>query len=163
MIHQITELREENHCTTLFLWKLTFMLKFLRVVLIYMVSLCRVFTLVLLAAVPVLSAIVLKHKLRKSGVCEACTRRRRHRGEEPGSAGKSTDAWLHPWTVCSSPQGWCEPFWATFPKGDTKKGFQEFNLWSLTTCCLQVFLLLEKKFLLTALFAKENKEGWSFL
>lgn len=91
VICQITELGEENHCTALFLWKLTFTSKSLWVLLIYTVSLCHVFTLVLLAAVLVLSATVLNTNSGKAASARcAC------------SVKQGPEAWTQRWEAGNS-------------------------------------------------------------
>lgn len=83
MIHQITECREENNCTTLFLWKLTHVKIPLSALNIHGVTVLCVYS---CAAGHSTGAGCnsAKHKLRKSDVCELCTWR--HRREELGRA-----------------------------------------------------------------------------
>lgn len=68
-----------------------------------------------------------KHELRKGNGCGvrcACSVEQDLRAwAQRWGAGKSAGAWLHHWTVYSSPQGWYEPFCITSPKGDTKRVF----------------------------------------
>lgn len=149
---------------TLFLWKVVFMSKFLWVLLMQAGSWCGLFSLVLLVA-EVLCAIVLK--LRKSSVCKACL----FCGAGLGGTGTEVRSWkelgrelmfgciirlfiprLRTGMNRSAP-----PFLKVI-----KKWFSGVELW-LALCYVQVFLLLRKKSLLTALFARQNTEVLSNL